>query len=76
MRELEQRDGVETVLIEPRDFFEYTPGILRTFAYPEHVHSLLVRVGCEGVVEGAVLYPDVIFSARRCRGRALRTRRA
>jgi NADH dehydrogenase FAD-containing subunit len=33
---------LRVTLIEPRDYFEYTPGILRAFVAPEHAEGLCV----------------------------------
>lgn len=36
------RRALRVTLIEPRDYFEYTPGILRAFVVPEHAEGLCV----------------------------------
>ena len=32
----------DVVVIEPKDYFEYTPGILRSLALPSHARKLLL----------------------------------
>eukprot|EP00730_Choanoeca_flexa_P014902 TRINITY_DN6688_c0_g2_i2.p1 TRINITY_DN6688_c0_g2~~TRINITY_DN6688_c0_g2_i2.p1 ORF type:complete len:419 (+),score=34.85 TRINITY_DN6688_c0_g2_i2:3-1259(+) len=34
------QDDLDIVLVEPKDFFEYTPGVLRAMIQPEHQKSL------------------------------------
>jgi len=36
------RRPLRVTLVEPRDYFEYTPGILRAFVAPEHAEGLCV----------------------------------
>jgi len=41
-RHNKDKQPLRVTLIEPKDYFEYTPGILRAFVAPEHAEGLCV----------------------------------
>ena len=40
MKGLASKPNVDITIIDSRDYFEYTPGILRAFVQPDHIHKL------------------------------------
>ena len=37
-------EELDIVLVEPKDFFEYTPGVLRAFVEPEHLKRISFKL--------------------------------
>ena len=40
LKGLASKPNVDITIIDSRDYFEYTPGILRAFVQPDHIHKL------------------------------------
>jgi apoptosis-inducing factor 2 len=60
LREMQNHPLLHVILIERRDYFEYTPGVLRLFCDPHLIHKLAYPLphGSHQIIQGTVTNTD------------------
>jgi apoptosis-inducing factor 2 len=60
LRDLQNHPFLRVILIERRDYFEYTPGVLRLFCEPHLIHKLAYPLphGSHQIIQGTVTHTD------------------